>query len=98
MLLDHGADTEETDSELYRTPLHWSCKFGVALFVRYHLKFKFRLLIERGADINSVDKKKRTPLYYLNKSLKRRPDLAATQQFMVERGAKLTYKEELPQY
>lgn len=56
---DRGTD------EKFRTPLHLACKYGIKDFIKYLIKYIFRLLIEKGADINAVDKKKFTPLMYL---------------------------------
>lgn len=35
ILLKYGANTEETDKDNYRTPLHLSCKFGIPIYIKY---------------------------------------------------------------
>lgn len=44
------------EKEKFRTALHLAAKYGILEFVK--------LLVEAGADINAVDKKKKTPLKY----------------------------------
>jgi hypothetical protein len=35
------------------------------------------MLIEKGADVNAVDRKKKTPMDYLNKAMKKRSSTLA---------------------
>jgi ankyrin repeat protein len=49
------------EKEKFRTALHLAAKYGILEFVK--------LLVEAGADINAVDKKKKTPLKYAEEKI-----------------------------
>lgn len=53
---------------------------------------KRRLLVDRKADLNAVDKKRRTPLGQLKKSLGRWRDLDQILEYMELKGARVEWR------
>lgn len=70
-----------------RTPVFYACKHGNLAFVK--------MLVESGADINAVDKNKKTPLNYVDEKIKANPDAARykeLKEYLVSIGAKADWK------
>ena len=61
---------------------------GIIIFLFFGY---YRLLIERGADVNAVDRKRRTPLEYLEKSMKNNPNLNSVYDLLKSKCSVLSY-------
>jgi len=71
-----------------RTPLVYACKQGNLEFVK--------ILVERGADVNIVDKGNKMPLNHVEEKLKSNPESEEYKQikeFLKKNGAKEKWNE-----
>ena len=73
VLLDHGANVAFQAAPNGWTPLHAACTGGGPGAARQHLDAVREMLIDAGADVNAVDARGRTPLFY---TVTQRPDAA----------------------
>ncbi|CAD8059759.1 unnamed protein product [Paramecium sonneborni] len=79
LLKEGNVKPDEGTDDKFRTPLHLACKYGIKDFIK--------ILIENGADINAIDKKKFTPLMYLQKKMQKEEGLDVIEKYMYQKGA-----------
>ncbi|CAD8056791.1 unnamed protein product [Paramecium sonneborni] len=83
LLKEGNVKPDEGTDDKFRTPLHLACKYGIKDFIKQF----FKILIENGADINAIDKKKFTPLMYLQKQMQKEEGLDLIEKYMYQKGA-----------
>jgi ankyrin repeat protein len=81
VLLEHGANVAAQERQTGWTPLHAACTGGGRGAARQQIAGVRRLLIEHGADVNALDARGRTPLFY---AVTETPDVA---EFLLDSGA-----------
>ena len=86
LLLDHGADVDSRDDDVFWTPLHSAAWNGYIDFSQ--------MLLEHRADVNSRDNRGRVPLHRVSEYSYTKGDCPGVVRLLLEHGADIDAKDE----